>query len=110
MDQLVGTFHTTRSAAQAFITGSIKGSIVWTHPTTGCRPNKASELVVLLLGRSLHPLRHVEGQKAGIRNMTHTLAMEWAQHGNGVNNVLSGLVNTASTYWVPQLPPIRSNS
>ena len=42
--------------------------------------------------------------KAGIRNMTHTLAMEWAQHGIRVNSVSPGLVNTAMTYWVPQQP------
>lgn len=42
--------------------------------------------------------------KAGIRNMTHTLAMEWAPHGIRVNSVSPGLVNTAMTYWVPQQP------
>lgn len=42
--------------------------------------------------------------KAGIRNMTHTLAMEWAQYGIRVNSVSPGLVNTAMTYWVPQQP------
>lgn len=40
--------------------------------------------------------------KAGIRNMTHTLAMEWAPHNIRVNSVSPGLVNTAMTYWVPQ--------
>lgn len=42
--------------------------------------------------------------KAGIRNMTHTLAMEWAQYGIRVNSVSPGLVKTAMTYWVPQQP------
>lgn len=36
--------------------------------------------------------------------MTHTLAMEWAQHGIRVNSVSPGLVNTAMAYWVPQQP------
>ena len=36
--------------------------------------------------------------------MTHTLAMEWAQHGIRVNSVSPGLVETAMTYWVPQQP------
>jgi NAD(P)-dependent dehydrogenase (short-subunit alcohol dehydrogenase family) len=42
--------------------------------------------------------------KAGVRNMTHTLAMEWAKYGIRVNSVSPGLVNTAMTYWVPQQP------
>lgn len=40
--------------------------------------------------------------KAGVRNMAHTLAMEWAPHGIRVNSVSPGLVKTAMTYWVPQ--------
>jgi NAD(P)-dependent dehydrogenase (short-subunit alcohol dehydrogenase family) len=42
--------------------------------------------------------------KAGVRNMTHTLAMEWAQYNIRVNSVSPGLVKTAMTYWVPQQP------
>jgi NAD(P)-dependent dehydrogenase (short-subunit alcohol dehydrogenase family) len=42
--------------------------------------------------------------KAGIKNMTHTLAMEWAQYGIRVNSVSPGLVKTAMTYWVEQQP------
>lgn len=38
------------------------------------------------------------------RNMTHTLAMEWAKHNIRVNSVSPGLVQTAMTYWVPQQP------
>lgn len=42
--------------------------------------------------------------KAGVRNMTHTLAMEWAKYGIRVNSISPGLVRTAMTYWVPQQP------
>lgn len=42
--------------------------------------------------------------KAGVRNMAHTLAMEWAKYGIRVNSVSPGLVRTAMTYWVPQQP------
>ena len=42
--------------------------------------------------------------KAGVRNMCHTLAMEWAKYGIRVNSVSPGLVRTAMTYWVDQQP------
>jgi len=42
--------------------------------------------------------------KAGIRNMVHTLAMEWAQYSIRVNSVSPGLVRTAMTYWVEKQP------
>jgi NAD(P)-dependent dehydrogenase (short-subunit alcohol dehydrogenase family) len=42
--------------------------------------------------------------KAGVRNMTHTLAMEWAEHSIRVNSVSPGLVETAMTYWVARQP------
>ncbi|KOC07750.1 3-oxoacyl-(acyl-carrier-protein) [Aspergillus flavus AF70] len=76
---LFGAFYTARAAARAFIKLGIKGSI--RVPST---PYGAS--------------------KAGVRNMTHTLAMEWAQYGIRVNSVSPGLVKTAMTYWVPQQP------
>ncbi|GKT92256.1 hypothetical protein Ct61P_10106 [Colletotrichum tofieldiae] len=44
------------------------------------------------------------GVNAGVRNMAHTLAMEWAKYGIRVNSVSPGLVRTAMTYWVPQQP------
>jgi NAD(P)-dependent dehydrogenase (short-subunit alcohol dehydrogenase family) len=42
--------------------------------------------------------------KAGIRNMVHTLAMEWTQYSIRVNSVSPGLVKTAMTYWVEKQP------
>ncbi|KAL3464956.1 hypothetical protein BJX64DRAFT_285824 [Aspergillus heterothallicus] len=76
---LFGAFFTARAAAKAFISQGVKGSI-----RVPSAPYGAS--------------------KAGIRNMTHTLAMEWAQYGIRVNSVSPGLVETAMTYWVPQQP------
>jgi len=36
--------------------------------------------------------------------MTHTLAMEWAQHGIRVNSISPGFVKTAMTYFVATSP------
>ncbi|KAJ5675996.1 NAD(P)-binding protein [Penicillium macrosclerotiorum] len=89
---LFGAFYTARCAARAFIKLGIKGSIVFTASMASYRPNKRV------------PSAPYGASKAGIRNMTHTLAMEWASHGIRVNSVSPGLVNTAMTYWVPKQP------
>ncbi|GME57460.1 3-oxoacyl-(acyl-carrier-protein) reductase [Neofusicoccum parvum] len=89
---LFGAFFCARAAARAFIKQGVKGSIVFTASMASYRPNKRV------------PSAPYGASKAGVRNMTHTLAMEWAEHGVRVNSVSPGLVNTAMTYWVPQQP------
>ncbi|PMD50640.1 NAD(P)-binding protein [Hyaloscypha bicolor E] len=89
---LFGAFYCARVAARAFIKLNIKGAIVFTASMASYRPNKRV------------PSTPYGASKAGVRNMTHTLAMEWAQYGIRVNSVSPGLVNTAMTYWVPQQP------
>lgn len=89
---LYGAFYCARVAARAFIKLGVKGSIVFTASMASYRPNKRV------------PSAPYGASKAGVRNMTHTLAMEWAQYNIRVNSVSPGLVNTAMTYWVPQQP------
>ncbi|KAL4791693.1 hypothetical protein BDV19DRAFT_392904 [Aspergillus venezuelensis] len=89
---LYGAFFSARAAAKAFIRQGVKGSVVFTASMASYRPNKRV------------PSAPYGASKAGIRNMTHTLAMEWAQYGIRVNSVSPGLVQTAMTYWVPQQP------
>ncbi|KAL6709337.1 hypothetical protein ACN47E_001744 [Coniothyrium glycines] len=89
---LYGSFYSARCAARAFIKQGVKGSIVFTASMASYRPNKRV------------PSAPYGASKAGIRNMTHTLAMEWAQYDIRVNSVSPGLVKTAMTYWVEQQP------
>lgn len=89
---LYGSFYTARCAARAFIKQGVKGSIVFTASMASHRPNKRV------------PSAPYGASKAGVKNMTHTLAMEWAQYGIRVNSVSPGLVKTAMTYWVEQQP------
>ncbi|GIZ38867.1 hypothetical protein CKM354_000226600 [Cercospora kikuchii] len=89
---LFGAFFCARVAARKFIELGIKGSVVFTASMASYRPNKRV------------PSAPYGASKAGVRNMAHTLAMEWAKHGIRVNSVSPGLVNTAMTYWVPQQP------
>ncbi|KAK2612017.1 hypothetical protein QQS21_001982 [Conoideocrella luteorostrata] len=87
---LFGAFFCARAAARKFIELGIKGAVVFTASMASYRPNKRV------------PSAPYGASKAGVRNMTHTLAMEWAQYGIRVNSVSPGLVETAMTYWVPQ--------
>lgn len=87
-----GTWACATAAARKFISLGIKGSIVFTASMTSYRPNRAA------------PSAPYGGTKAAVRNMTHTLAMEWAQHGIRVNSISPGFVKTAMTYYVERAP------
>ncbi|KAJ9613375.1 hypothetical protein H2200_003317 [Cladophialophora chaetospira] len=87
-----GAYFCATAAAKKFIELDIKGSIVFTASMTSYRPNRAA------------PSAPYGGTKAAVRNMAHTLAMEWAQHGIRVNSISPGFVKTAMTYFVDQAP------
>jgi NAD(P)-dependent dehydrogenase (short-subunit alcohol dehydrogenase family) len=89
---VTGAWLCATYAARKFIELKTKGSIVFTASMTSYRPNRAA------------PSAPYGGTKAAVRNMTHTLAMEWAQHGIRVNSILPGLVKTALTYYVETSP------
>ncbi|KAI1334114.1 hypothetical protein F5Y15DRAFT_402685 [Xylariaceae sp. FL0016] len=87
-----GSWICATQAARKFIELKTKGSIVFTASMTSYRPNRAA------------PSAPYGGTKAAVRNMTHTLAMEWAQHGIRVNSISPGFVKTALTYYVETSP------
>jgi NAD(P)-dependent dehydrogenase (short-subunit alcohol dehydrogenase family) len=87
-----GAFACAQIAARKFIKLGIKGSIVFTASMTSYRPNRAA------------PSAPYGGTKGAVRNMTHTLAMEWAKHGIRVNSISPGFVRTAMTYYVETAP------
>lgn len=87
-----GAFSCAQIAARKFIELGVKGSIVFTASMTSYRPNRAA------------PSAPYGGTKAAVRNMTHTLAMEWAKHGIRVNSISPGFVRTAMTYYVERAP------
>ncbi|KAI1097277.1 hypothetical protein F4804DRAFT_183240 [Jackrogersella minutella] len=85
---LFGSFYTARAAARAFIRLNIKGSVmflniqgsvVFTASMASYRPNKCV------------PSAPYGASKPGVRNMTHTLAMEWAKYRIRVNSLSPGL-------------------
>lgn len=87
-----GAYFCATIVAKKFIELGIKGSIVFTASMTSYRPNRAA------------PSAPYGATKAAVRNMTHTLAMEWAEHGIRVNSISPGFVKTAMTYFVDQSP------
>lgn len=89
---VTGSWLCATYAARKFIELKCKGSIVFTASMTSYRPNRAA------------PSAPYGGTKAAVRNMTHTLAMEWAQYGIRVNSISPGYVKTALTYYVEKQP------
>jgi NAD(P)-dependent dehydrogenase (short-subunit alcohol dehydrogenase family) len=87
-----GAFFCAQIAARKFIQLGVKGSIVFTASMTSYRPNRAA------------PSAPYGGTKGAVRNMTHTLAMEWAKHGIRVNSISPGFVRTQMTYYVERSP------
>jgi NAD(P)-dependent dehydrogenase (short-subunit alcohol dehydrogenase family) len=87
-----GAYFCATAAARAFQRLGVKGSIVFTASMTSYRPNRAA------------PSAPYGGTKAAVRNMAHTLAMEWAHSGIRVNSVSPGFVKTAMTYYVEKSP------
>lgn len=87
-----GALACAQIAARRFIKLGIKGSIIFTASMTSYRPNRAA------------PSAPYGGTKGALRNMTHTLAMEWAKHGIRVNSISPGFVRTAMTYYVETAP------
>lgn len=89
---VTGAWLCATYAARKFIELRTKGSIVFTASMTSYRPNRAA------------PSAPYGGTKAAVRNMTHTLAMEWSQYGIRVNSISPGFVKTALTYYVETSP------
>ncbi|KAI9902309.1 hypothetical protein N3K66_001661 [Trichothecium roseum] len=87
-----GAWNCATAAAKTFIKLGCKGSIVFTASMTSYRPNRAA------------PSAPYGATKGAVRNMTHTLAMEWSQYGIRVNSISPGFVKTALTYYVETSP------
>jgi NAD(P)-dependent dehydrogenase (short-subunit alcohol dehydrogenase family) len=90
-----GAYFCATAAAKKFIELGIKGSIIFTASMTSYRPNRAG------------PSAPYGGTKAAVRNMAHTLAMEWAKHGIRVNSISPGFVRTQMTAKIESAPDFQ---
>ncbi len=81
-NNLNGTFYVTREVAVASMIPSRRGRIV---------------NIIANVWRGFPGMVHTGAARAGVDNMTKTLAVEWAAHGIAVNAVAPGIVRSSGT-------------
>lgn len=86
-NNLVGTFHVSREVANQWMI-----------------PHKAGRIINVIANiyRGFPGMVHTGAARAGVENMTMTLAVEWAQFGILVNAVAPGIIVSSGT---AQYPP-----
>jgi citronellol/citronellal dehydrogenase len=86
-NNLVGTFHVCREVANQAMIPAKRGRIV---------------NVIANIYRGFPGMAHTGAARAGVENLTMSLAVEWAQFGIGVNAVAPGIILSSGT---SQYPP-----
>jgi citronellol/citronellal dehydrogenase len=86
-NNLVGTFHMCREVANQWMIPNKRGRVI---------------NVIANIYRGFPGMVHTGAARAGVENMTMTLAVEWAQFGILVNAVAPGVIKSSGT---AQYPP-----
>jgi citronellol/citronellal dehydrogenase len=86
-NNLNGTFFMTQAVATKHMIPARRGRVV---------------NVIANIARGFPGMIHTGAARAGVENMTKTLAIEWAQHNIQVNAVAPGIIRTSGT---DQYPP-----
>ncbi len=81
-NNLSGTFYMTREVAVSAMIPRQRGRIV---------------NVIANVFRGFPGMVHTGAARAGVDNMTKTLAVEWAQHGISVNAIAPGIIRSSGT-------------
>ena len=89
-NNLTGTFYMTREMAKAFFIPQRAGVIV---------------NVIAEVSRGFPGMIHTGAARAGVENITKTLAQEWAKHNIRLNCVAPGIIATSGLDTYP--PPVR---
>lgn len=106
-----GQFPTTAESLspkgfEAVVRNNLLGTWTMTHAvaTRALIPQKRGRIVNVIANvrRGFPGMVHTGAARAGVENMTKTLAVEWAQHGVRVNAVAPGVIKTSGT---DQYPP-----
>ena len=85
-NNLIGTFHVTREVANKAMIARKRGRIV---------------NVIANIYRGFPGMAHTGAARAGVENLTMSLAVEWAQHGILVNAVAPGVILSSGTQRYP---------
>lgn len=86
-NNLNGTFFVTQAVALKHMIPGRRGRIV---------------NVIANIARGFPGMVHTGAARAGVENMTKTLAIEWAQHNIQVNAIAPGIIRTTGTQQYPQ--------
>ncbi len=81
-NNLNGTFYVTREAAVRSMIPQRRGRVV---------------NIIANVARGFPGMVHTGAARAGVENMTKTLAVEWSQHGIAVNSIAPGIIRSTGT-------------
>lgn len=90
-NNLNGTFYMTREMAKSFFLPQKRGVVV---------------NVIAEVSRGFPGMIHTGAARAGVENITKTLAQEWARHNIRLNCVAPGIIATSGLETYP--PPVRA--
>lgn len=98
--------HLSPKGFDAVVRNNLSGTWTMTHAvaTRAMIPKKRGRIVNVIaqIVRGFPGMVHTGAARAGVDNMTKTLAVEWATHGVRVNAVAPGVIATTGT---AQYPP-----
>jgi citronellol/citronellal dehydrogenase len=106
-----GQFPTTAETVsprgwEAVIRNNLNGTFFMTQAVAGKHmiPSRRGRVVNVIanIARGFPGMVHTGAARAGVENMTKTLAIEWAQHNIQLNAVAPGIIRTTGT---DQYPP-----
>jgi citronellol/citronellal dehydrogenase len=86
-NNLSGTFYVTRQVAVSSMIPTRRGRIV---------------NIIANVARGFPGMVHTGAARAGVDNMTKTLAVEWARHGIAVNAIAPGTIRSSGTELYPE--------
>jgi citronellol/citronellal dehydrogenase len=99
--------HLSPKGFEAVVRNNLLGTWNMTHAVAvrAFIPQRAGRIVNVIaqIARGFPGMVHTGAARAGVENMTKSLAVEWAQHGIRVNAVAPGVIKTSGT---EQYPPV----